>query len=197
MTALLIIGTICIVVGTTDLIKVKAEARTYRAANRGSRIVEKEEWDKWSAALLKEYNELTGLSLPYPQIQFTSSNFDRAYYNAFSEPYTLTKANSWKDAGAIEKLRTRHNLPSDEEIYTAQEWMYKKQIVNRPTFYSSLAYIIIQCVCRAVHERGYKYGGKDYESHETAGLNWKEVESKYVWIKNDPTTGKVIKEYQL
>jgi hypothetical protein len=187
MTALIIVATICIVVGTVNLINVKARARAYRASNRGSRIVELEEWDKWSRLLLKEYNELTGLELPYPKIQFTSGSFDRAFYNAFSEPYALTKANVWKDATALETLRIRHKLPSNNEIYTLQEWMYKKKFLNRPTFYTCLAYVIIQCVYRTVNERGYKYGGKDWEGQEAVRLKWKEIESNHAWLKNDPT----------
>jgi len=186
MTALFIIGTLCLIVGTTNLIKVKARARAYRAVNRGSRVVEIEEWDKWSRLLLKEYNQLTGYELPYPEIKFTSGSFDRAYYIAFSEPYEF-ESNKWKDSNALEILRTRHNLPTDEEIYTLQEWMYKKKIIKRPTFYTCLAYVINQCVYRAVHERGYKYGGKDWEGQNAARLKWEEIQDKHKWLKNDPT----------
>ncbi|MCL2630370.1 MAG: hypothetical protein FWD49_02455 [Firmicutes bacterium] len=187
MTALIIVATICLVVGTFNLINARAGAKAYRARNRGSRVAEIEEWDRWSRILLAEYNELTGLELSYPEIKFTSGRFDRAYYNAFSEPYTLTNANPWKDETALETLRIRHKLPSDDEIYSLQEWMYKKKIINRPTLYTSLAYLIQQCVYRAVHKRDYKYGGKDWEGEEAAKQKWEEIQSKHAWMKNDPT----------
>jgi|GEM_PF-2837297 len=187
MTALLITAALCLFVGIVNLITVKARAKAYRARNRGSRAVEIEEWDTWSRILLREYNELTGFNLPYPKIKFTVGSFDRAYYNAFSDPYELTNENVWKDAVAIETLRVRHTLPSDDEIYTLQEWMYKKKIINRPVLYTSLAYVIHQCVYRAVHERGYKYGGKDWEGQEAARLKWEEISSRTSYLTNDPT----------
>ena len=186
MTTLIIVATICIVVGTVNLLNAKARAKAYRARNRGSRAAEIEEWDKWSRILLTEYNELTGQNLPYPKIKFTSSCFDRAYYNAFSEPYEF-KDNKLKDALALESLRVRHSLPTDDELYALQEWMYKKKIVNRPTFYTCLAYVIIQCVYRSIHERGYKYAGKDWEGQEATRLKWEEIEPDHIYLKNDPT----------
>ena len=186
MTALIIVATICLVVGTINLVTVKARARAYRARSRGSRSAEMEEWDKWSRVLLKEYNELTGQNLPYPTIKFTSGCYDRAYYNAFSEPYEF-RDNKWKDLNALEVLRTRHNLPTDDELYALQEWMYKKKIVNRPTFYTCLSYVIIQCVYRSIHERGYKYAGKDWEGQEAARQKWKEIKPSHAYLKNDPT----------
>jgi len=186
MNLLVIFGAICAFVGIGSSLKKKAETRKNRATNRGSRAVELEEWNRWARILFAEYKELTGLDLVYPAIN-TANDFARAYYNAFSDPYDLTNKNKWKDAQAIETLRIRHNLPSDDEIYTLHEWMYSKKILHRPTNYTSLAYIIAQCVYRAVHERGYKYGGIDYEQQDKTRQQWQEIKQKYPRLTNDPT----------
>ena len=40
---------------------------------------------------------------------------------------------------------------------------YIVAILHRPLVYTDLAFIMGQCVARAVVERGYKYGGIDFE----------------------------------
>ena len=186
MTTFLVAMAVCLAVGIVDLISKKTKAQTYKTSNRGSRAVELEEWNKWSALLLEEYNELTGLNIPYPEIKLTSDNFCGAYYYAFGGPYAPSLENKWKDAAAIEALRVRHNLPSDDELYINEEWMYSRKIVCRPTHYTSLGYVILKCVHRSVHERGYMYGGRDWDGEEAARLKWKEIESKNAWLNNDP-----------
>ncbi len=97
MTALLITALLCLAVGISSSLRKKKEAKDYRARTRGSRVVEIEEWDRWSVLLLKEYNALIGLNIPYPMIQFRSDNPGRTYFIAFSGLYELTNANQWKD----------------------------------------------------------------------------------------------------
>ena len=129
MTTFLVAMAVCLAVGIVDLISKKTRARVYRTLNRGSRVVEMEEWNKWSKQLLEEYNELTGLNIPYPEIKIIENNYSGAYYYAFSGPYAPSLENKWKDADAIEALRVRHNLPSDDELYIHEEWMYSKKII--------------------------------------------------------------------
>ena len=178
MNALLIAAIIFIVVGTMHKMTKVEQARKYRAANTGSRTVEKEEWNRCSRKLFAEYKALTKLDMYYPTIVFKSKRFERDYYDAFS---------ILRDTKALEVLRVRHNLPSDDEIYTMQEYMYSVEITNRPPNYTSLAYIINQCVFRAINERKLKYGGTDYGAKQHANQKWKAVDSKYPWMKNDPT----------
>ena len=147
-------------IGSYDKLSKKAEAKRYRIENRGSRDVELEEWTRWSKTLFESYKQLTGLNIPYPKIRFTKGNIGHAFRNAFNGTANYPREiDRWSDRNALEVLRVRHNLPTDDEIYTIKEWQQKTKIVHRPTLYTNLAYIIAQCVFRAVHERGYKYGG--------------------------------------
>jgi hypothetical protein len=187
MTALLITALLCLAFGISSSLLKKKEAKEFRTRTRGSRVAEIEEWDRWSEALLYEYNRLTGFNISYPIIQFRSDNPGRAYYIAFSGLYELATANRWKDLNAIETLRLKYNLPSDDELYALDEWMYNKKILSRPPRYTNLADVISKCVHRAVNGRGYKYGGTDYDGQEAARLKWKEIEVKHGWLKNDPT----------
>jgi len=43
----------------------------WKKRNRGSRAVEQEEREKWSEQLFKEYCELIGKELPYPELERT------------------------------------------------------------------------------------------------------------------------------
>jgi hypothetical protein len=105
----------------------------------------------------------------------TSTNASRAYYNAFSGRNDFPRHQyRWCDPSALETLRAKYNLPTSEELH-----------LTHNTHYTSLYCIMNQCVRRAVHERGYKYGGTDY----SAIVKRKEIQSKYPWLTNNPTKG--------
>jgi len=150
-------------IGTYDKLNKKAEAQKYRKENRGSRDVELEEWNRWSRILFDGYKQLTGMSIDYPTIRFGTGSISYAFQTAFNGRSNFPREmDLWSDKNALEALRVQHNLPTDDEIYTIQEWHRNTKILHRPTHYTDLAYIMAQCVYRAVHERGYKYGGRQF-----------------------------------
>jgi len=178
MNALIIFAVIFMVTGLVAKLS-QIERRTrYKMANRGSRAVELEEWKKWSRKLFAEYKALAKLKADCPVVTLTCERFEQTYYCIFKQ---------YRDTKALEVLRVRHNLPSDDEIYTMQEYMYSTKIQDRPPNYTSLAYLIDQCVFRAVNERGLKYGGTDYEEPEKICKQWEDVSKKHPWLRNDPT----------
>ena len=184
MNALIIVLTVFFICGGLSSLTAKALAKLRRAQERGSRAVELEEFDRWSSLLLNEYNELTGQNIPYPAIDPDKKLWE--LYKLFQDPYVFVN-NKWKDAEAIESLRLKHNLPSDEEIDIMHKAAFGKILREGSTYYTSLARIIEQCVIHSVHKRGYKYQGTDYEERENIWRQWEEIRQKSPWMANDPT----------
>jgi len=179
MTALLIAVLILVPILAISQTNTKKKMQNYRASNRGSRAIELEEWDKWSKLLFREYKELTNLEIDFPALR----KYDTIAYSyafAFSRLGDFPRHQErWRNLETIEILRVKHKLPTNDEL-------------GSNPYYKSLFNIMHQCVRRAVHERGYKYGGTDYEKHNATKAKRKETESAYPWLSNDPTKQKEV-----
>lgn len=214
MTLFIIILIICIFAIIISYANKKTDTLNYRTSNQGSRYIESDEWGFWSKRLLDEYNELTGYNLSMPKIDLSENNISTAYYYAFGgsakqsptrEQYyravaAMKEGNSLSprqedfifrgcfcDNKAIETLRERHKLPSNEELTIRDSGISYTGNISIKQYYKSLYDVIEQCVKRSVYNSGYKYGGTDWIGQDIARMRGEDVENKYPYLNNDPT----------
>jgi len=202
MTLLLIALIIAGAIAIASYADKQTDAKNYRLSNQGSRHTELFYWEFWSEKLLREYNELTGYNYSMPEIRIRSLGLNgygigSAYYDAFGNPsvslYASLNGEKKKDffnKKALETLRKRYNLPSNEELAIMKEGLYYTGNIKPKEYYNSLFDVIKQCVKRSVYESGYKYGGTDWIAQESAWYKSKDITEKYPYLGNDPSSKK-------
>ena len=157
MTLFLIAIVITIVICIMSYANKTTNANNYKFSNQGSRHTELFYWEFWSEKLLREYNELTGYNYTMPEIKIEDVGIDgygisSAYYDAFGNPsvslYALLNGEKKKDFSnkeALETLRKRYNLPSNEELTIMDEGLYYTGRTKPKEYYKSLFDVIKQC----------------------------------------------------
>ena len=144
------------------------QAKDWKKRNRGSRTIEQAERKKWSEQLFREYCDLIGRELPYPTLERTKHWCD----------FT---GSEYQNRRALEILRARHGLPSDDELKgTSFDRSFKNE-----TNYVNLQKIIWFCVFRAVTQRGYRLNGIDFDELRKNRLKNDQCRKDHPWMSDD------------
>jgi hypothetical protein len=168
MTLALVVGIVFALLCLLSWADKKKREQDWKRTNRGSRIVEQQQREKWSRQLFDEYCSLIDRLLIYPGLEQTK------YWRDFTGA-------DYQDKAALEILRARHGLPSDEEL---KGTVYDRSF-GKETNYGSLQKIIWFCVFRSVTHAGYRLNGIDLEEIRKLRLKNKKVHKEYPWFSDD------------
>ncbi|MCL2860956.1 MAG: hypothetical protein FWE22_00875 [Firmicutes bacterium] len=189
MTIELIIIVTVIVAFFIGHLKVKENLAKYKKENNASFAVEVEEFAKWAETIFKDYYDDVGIEnakdelTPYYTLYgkefakfYEDGNgfvmpkivWDRRSHICLLKPFT-----GLRDPTAIENLRKRYNLPTDEEM------RFDKSIngFNAPLnvyapasekFYSDISKILLVVVFQSLKQKGYNLGKNQISSNDAA-----------------------------
>ena len=175
MTALLIVGVICLFFGIFSSAQKRQQASSWKSQNQASFVAEVEEYARWGEMLFKEYCDLVGNhytrletanAMMYKSNDFyfcddgslmpkidahTRSSMGTKFYDTFRR---------YKNKEAIEALRVKYNLPTDHAMrFEKGGGEFNVYTDLHKEYYKSLYDIMYLCIYRALRFRGLNLKG--------------------------------------